>query len=120
VHRYPRTARVNEVLREVLAEALERLADTDERLALLTVTAVNIDPDLRRANVLFASLTEEAHDALDEVRILLQAAVGRQVRLKSTPQLSFSADPAVATGQRIEDILRQLPSPEQRDPGEAG
>ena len=38
--RYPRSARVNEVLREVLAEALERLADADERLALLTITGV--------------------------------------------------------------------------------
>jgi ribosome-binding factor A len=115
--RYPRSARVNEVLREVLAEALERLADGDERLALLTVTAVQTDPDLRRARVLFASLEGDASEALEEVRVKLQAEVGRQVRLKWTPHLSFAADPAVSTGQRVEDVLRRLRS---TDGGEDG
>jgi len=106
--RYPRTARVNEVVREVLAEELERLADTDERIDLLTVTAVKVDPDLRRATVMLASLSEPAKEALEEDRVRLQAAIGRQLRMKRTPQLSFQVDPAVTTGSRIEDILRGL------------
>ncbi len=106
--RYPRSARVNEVLREVLAEEIERLAELDTRLGLLTVTAVQADPDLRRATVLFAALGDEAAEALGEARVRLQAAVGRQVHLKRTPRLAFGADPAVAAGQRIEDILRDL------------
>lgn len=113
--RYPRSARVNEVLREVLAETLERLADADERLALLTITAVQTDPDLRRAKVLFASLSDEGREALDQVRVRLQATVARQVRLKWTPQLSFDSDPAVSTGQRVEDLLRHLRRPEDTD-----
>lgn len=108
--RYPRSARVNEVIREVLAEALERLADTDERLALLTITAVQTDPDLRRAKVLFASIGDEGREALDQARVRLQATLAQQVRLKWTPQLSFGPDPAVATGQRVEDLLRELRS----------
>jgi ribosome-binding factor A len=107
-HRYPRTARVNEVLREVIAEELERLADGDPRLGLLTVTQVEAEPDLRHATVLLASLPDEVAEALAEHRVRLQAAVGRQVRLKRTPQLAFEADPAVATGQRVEDIPRGL------------
>jgi ribosome-binding factor A len=113
--RYPRSARVNEVLREVLAETLERLADADERLALLTITAVQTDPDLRRAKVLFASLGDEGREALDQVRVRLQATVARQVRLKWTPQLSFDSDPAVSTGQRVEDLLRHMRRPEDTD-----
>jgi ribosome-binding factor A len=114
--RYPRSARVNEVLREVLAEALERLADADERLALLTITAVQTDPDLRRAKVLFASLGDEGREALEQIRIRLQATLAQQVRLKWTPQLSFGPDPAVSTGQRVEDLLRGL----RRDDGADG
>jgi ribosome-binding factor A len=106
--RYPRTARINEVLREVIAEELERLADEDTRLDLLTVTHVEAEPDLRHATVLLASLPDEAVEALGEHRVGIQAAIGRQVRLKRTPQLAFEADPAVATGQRVEDILRGL------------
>src|SRR4051794_25981009 len=108
VHRYPRAVRVNEVLREVLAEELERLSDADDRLGLLTVTAVNVDPDLRHATVLLASITEAARQALEEDRVRLQSAVARQLRLKRTPQLSFEVDPAITTGARIEDILRGL------------
>ena len=106
--RYPRTARINELLREVLAEELERLLDEDPRLGLLTVTAVHADPDLRHATVFLSSLPDEAATALAEHRIALQAVVGRQVRLKRTPQLAFEADPAVASGQRVEEILRGL------------
>ena len=109
--RYPRTARVNELVREVVAEELERLLGDDERLALLTVTHVEVTPDLRRATVLLSSLPEGAEAALQENRARLQAAIGRQARLKRTPQLSFGADPAVATGQRVEELLRALDEP---------
>jgi ribosome-binding factor A len=110
--RYPRTARINELLREVIAEELERLEDDDPRLGLLTVTAVQAQPDLRQAIVLLSSLPDEAAAALGEHRVALQAAVGRQVRLKRTPQLAFEADPAVSSGQRVEDILRGLTAAE--------
>ena len=106
--RYPRTARVNEVLREIVAEELERIGGEDDRLYLSTVTAVEADPDLRQATVLLASVSEEAAVALEENRIAIQAAIGRQVRLKRTPKLAFEPDPAIASGQRVEDILRGL------------
>ena len=53
---YPRTARVNELVREILGDALERL--DDDRLQLVTVTHVHVDPDLRHAVVEFSSLGE--------------------------------------------------------------
>jgi ribosome-binding factor A len=106
--RYPRVARVNELLREVLAEAIERMADSDERLAMLTVTAVQTDPDLRQAKVMFDSLPDPAREALGDARLRLQALIGSQVRMKWTPLLSFVADPAVASGRRVEDILKEL------------
>jgi ribosome-binding factor A len=106
---YARTARVNEVLRQVLAEHLERMEELDERLGMLTITAVQCDPDLRRALVLLASMDETQAQALDDARVRLQAAISQEVRIKRTPLLRFAADPAVAAGQRIEDILRDLP-----------
>jgi ribosome-binding factor A len=105
---YPRTVRVNEILREVLADALERMEDLDERLGLLTVTAVECEPDLRHAVVYFSSLNKEEATALAESRIRLQGAIASEVRFKRTPQLRFAADPAVEAGQRVDDILRSL------------
>jgi ribosome-binding factor A len=107
-HRYPRVSRVNQVVQEVLAEELERRSDTDERLSLLTVTGVTVDPDLRHAVVYLSSMGQDAADALEEHRVALQAAVGRQTRLKRTPRLSFEVDPAVVHGAAVEEALRRL------------
>jgi len=105
---YPRALRVNEVLREVLAEELERLADADERLRLLTVTAVDTSADLRHAVVYVSTLEPEASEALEERRAQLQRHVARQVRMKRTPRLRFAADPAVAAARRVDEVLRRL------------
>jgi ribosome-binding factor A len=105
--RYPRTARVNELCREILAEELERL--DDDRLQLVTITHVDVDPDLRHARVEFSSLGEgedEAIEAFGEYRVKLQAAIGRQARLKRTPELRFVVDEVIERGARIEELLR--------------
>ena len=108
---YPRALRVNQVVRQVLAEELERLADADERLRLLTITSVETTPDLRNATVYLSTLGEEAAEALEERRLQLQGLVGRQMRIKRTPRLSFVADPAVASGAAVEEALRRIRAP---------
>ncbi len=105
---YPRIARVNELLREVLAEELERLSDNDERLGLLTVTGVETTADLSRAVVYLSTLGEAASEALEAHRAELQHSIATQVRMKRTPHLEFASDPAVAQGQRVEEILRRV------------
>jgi ribosome-binding factor A len=108
---YPRTARVNELLREILAESLEVI--DDERIGLLTITGVRVDKDLKHAVVFYDSLEGEEGDeqvlaVLGELRVRLQASIGRQARLRNTPELTFKPDPAVRGGARIEDLLREL------------
>jgi len=105
-HRYPRTARVNHVIQEVVADELERI--DDDRLGLLTVTGVQVDPDLRHAVVWLSSLSSTGEEVLAKHRVRLQGAIARQMRLKRTPELRFRADPAIETAQRVEDILRGL------------
>jgi ribosome-binding factor A len=92
----------------VLAEEIERLADADERLRLVTITEVDTAPDLRHATVFLSSLTDDSTEALVERRPQLQRALGRPVRMKRTPQLEFAVDPAVVAGSRVEDVLRRI------------
>jgi ribosome-binding factor A len=101
---------LNSVIGEVIANALERIGDDDDRLGLLTVTAVKTDPDMRHATVFFASLRPEVADALGEHRHELQAAIGRSARMKRTPLLQFLPDPGVAAGERVEEALRRIHS----------
>jgi ribosome-binding factor A len=109
-HRYPRSARVGETLREIIAEELVRIGD--ERLEFVTVTGIDVDNELNRAHVFYDSLAGEDGDeeiiaALGEHRARLQSSIGRQIRAKKTPILDFQPDDALRSAQRIDDILRE-------------
>jgi ribosome-binding factor A len=109
-HRYPRSARVGETLREIVAEELVRI--DDERLEFVTVTGIEVDNELNRAHVFFDSLAgEDADDeiieALGDHRARLQSSIGRQIRAKKTPILDFRPDVALRSAERIDHILRE-------------
>jgi ribosome-binding factor A len=115
--RYPRTARLNEVMLEVLADELERMSDP--RLELVTLTGVDVSRDLAHAKVYYSTLTATAVDerdsipddvatALHSAGSHLRGVVGRQMRIRQVPRLEFALDPGIVSGQRIEDILREI------------
>jgi ribosome-binding factor A len=102
-------------VRETLAENLERMEDP--RLELVTITGVEVSPDLRHATVFYSALGDHDPAIADRLRAAarhLQAALGREVRLKYVPKLHFREDPAIEAGQRIEAILRDLDSQKNR------
>ena len=109
--RYPRTARLNELLHEILAEELERLED--DRLELVTVMHVVVEPDLHHAIVTVDTPEGEERDeavltALDEHRIRLQKAIARQAKLKRTPILSFVPDAVERNAAHLEAVLHDI------------
>jgi len=116
--KYPRTARVNEVMLEVLADELERMSDP--RLELVTFTGVDVSRDLAHATVYYSTLgatttatsAEEveagAAAALRAAGSHLRGVVGRQMRIRQVPRLDFAVDPGIVNGQRIEEILREI------------
>ena len=111
-HGYPRTARLSEVLREVIADDLTRI--DDERLELVTITAIDVDPEMNRAIVYFDSMFGESGDqgvidALNEHRARLQASINRQMHARKTPILSFRPDEVIRSAARIEELLRRQP-----------
>lgn len=111
-HGYPRTARLSEVLREVIADELIKI--DDERLDMVTVTAIDVDSEMNRAIVYFDSLFGEEGDqgvidALSEFRPRLQASINRQMHARKTPILSFRPDEVIRSAARIEELLRQQP-----------
>ena len=116
----PRMRKVNELLREILAEEVTEL--TDPRIGFLTITGVDTAPNLRTATVFFSVLgDEEARDATGEAlthaHSRLQRAIATQARLKYTPVLEFKPDVAIEQGLRINEILHHLH--DEEDHGEA-
>jgi len=110
---FSRTDRVSELVREIVASELERIGD--ERLELVTVTAVNVDSSLERADVFYSALQAESEDrsdevaeALEEVRWPIQTVVNKEVRARRTPQIRFRPDQVLSSALRIDEILRDL------------
>jgi ribosome-binding factor A len=106
-----RMRRVNESVRQVLAEALVELQDP--RIGLVTVTGVETSPDLRHATVYVSVLGSEKKRAaslrgLEAAHGLLQARLGRELRMKRTPQLAFEYDPSVERGVRMTQLIDEL------------
>lgn len=120
-HRYPRTARLKELLHQIVADEIERI--DDDRLELVTVMSVEVEPDLRHATIYVDTPTgadrdEEMLEALHEHRVRLQAAIARQARIKRTPLLAFRADEVERAAGRLESLLRDLDRTDDPDPAE--
>ena len=102
---------------EVLADELERMSDP--RLELVTLTGVDVTRDLAYATVYYSTLAATAADRAGVVGRAggrrasraaphLRGLVGRQMRIRQVPKLTFEPDPGIIAGQRIEEILRGI------------
>jgi ribosome-binding factor A len=103
--------RVNEAVRETLAEAVGELKDP--RIGFVTVTGVQTSPDLRHAVVYVSVLGSERKRTkslagLDAAHGVLQARLAQELRMKRTPQLTFQYDPSVEQGVRMSKLIDEL------------
>ena len=114
---YPRTARLNELLREIAgrrARAHRRRAARPGRPSPPSRST----PTCARPAVFFDSLSGEAGDAevleaLGEARVRLQAAIGRQARVKRTPRAGVPAPiRPCSAGDRIDATSCDEPLPD--------
>jgi len=108
---YPRKLRINVQLQRELT-ALIREDLTDPRVAGVTVTGVDVAPDLRNAKVTFSLLgpdeqLKQAVKALNRAHGKLRHELGLRLRLRSVPQLHFTADDALREGDRVQALIRE-------------
>ena len=107
----PRVERVSEEVREVLAEEIPKLKDP--RVGFVTLTGVKLTADLRRAWAFYTALGDDRERAATRAGLRsatphLRAAIGRQVRLKFTPELEFEEDDSLERSARIDRLIEEL------------
>ncbi|MYF25925.1 MAG: ribosome-binding factor A [Acidimicrobiia bacterium] len=115
-----RIRRVNEILREVIAEECRNLKDP--RIGFLTVTGVSTSPDLRNAEVYYTVLGDDEAEASTAEALQSAAPPGPaagwpQGRMKYLPRFVLVPAPAVAHARRIEEILRGMDQTEETEAG---
>jgi ribosome-binding factor A len=106
-----RMRRVNEVVREVIGDAISTELD-DPRIGFVTVTSVDTSPDLRTARVFVSVLGDEddRESTLAGLRAshgVLQATIAREMRIKRTPTLTFHYDEGPERGVRLSRLLEE-------------
>jgi ribosome-binding factor A len=108
-----RVERVNSLLVEVIAEVVMREVKDPRIPGLITITRVEISPDLRQAKVFFSVIGDEKTKKLT-LQILQEAAgyiaitASKKVVLKYFPQLTFKIDDTLEKHQRIDDLLKKI------------
>lgn len=113
-----RMRRVNESVKEVLAELLPELKDP--RIGFVTITEVRTSADLRHAEVFYTVLSDDpvvqrrTEEGLSSAAPLMRRELGARLRMKHVPGLEFVHDPLPGQARRIERLLEGEPEDDHR------
>lgn len=107
-----RPERVGELIRQAVGEFLTGNV-RDPRIGFVTVTSVEVSPDLSHANVrvsVMGSDEEKARslEGLASAARYLRAQLARELRLRTSPELHFHLDRGIEHAQRIDRVLKEL------------
>jgi ribosome-binding factor A len=107
-----RQRRVAELIQEELGTFLERHVD-DPSLEWVTVTAVEVTPDLQLARVYFSVIGDEdrrreAQQGLERASGYLRRELASALQLRLVPELRFFYDDSLDRGRRIDELLEEI------------
>jgi len=110
-----RPERVADQIRGELAMLLAREVH-DPGIGFITLTRVQISPDLQMARVYYTALGDDkartaTAQALERAAPFLRRQIGSRLRLRRTPDLKFVYDPSIEGQDRIEQLLNELRRP---------
>ncbi len=106
-----RQQRVQEILRSALNEILIRGESKSHLLdeSIITITYVDISPDLRNANFMFIPQNLNQIDKFllefNSVKKVIRKKIAEKVQLKYVPEISFCFDESIIETEKIEKIL---------------
>jgi ribosome-binding factor A len=114
-----RPDRVGDQIRQELSELLSRGEVHDPGIGFITLTRVQVTPDLQLARVYYTTMGDQSARkdtarALQRATPFLRRQVGGRLQLRRVPELEFRFDESVAHQDRIEQILRDLHAEEAK------
>jgi ribosome-binding factor A len=117
-----RTERVADQIRSEIASLLARDVH-DPGVGFVTITRVQVTPDLQQARVYYTVLGDDnsrssTSRALGRAAPFLRRQIGSRLRLKRAPELEFLYDESIAGQERIERLLNEIRAAER--PADAG
>ena len=109
-----RTERIAEQILSEVAHVL-RSETTDPRIGLVTITRVDVAPDLSHALVFWSALSSDDPEAIQRIEAGLESAasflrrrLAQELPLRRMPELRFRFDPSLALGSQTLRVLREI------------
>jgi ribosome-binding factor A len=107
-----RAHRVGEQMKKELSDIIIRELK-DPRVTFVTVTGVDVTGDLQQAKVFISVLgsdeqKESTLQGLSKAKGFIRSEIGKRIRLRKTPEITFEMDQSVEYGNRIESLLSDL------------
>ena len=107
--------RANRVAEEIKREITQMLRDEikDPRVGFITVTGVEVTSDIRYAKVFVsvygdAESQEQSLEALEKARGFVRSEIGKRIRLRYAPEISFKLNSSIEYGARIMKLLAEV------------
>lgn len=113
-----RTSRVAEQMKKELGEIVNQKLK-DPRIGFVTITDVSLTNDLSQATVYVSVLGNEDEkvqtlEGLQKATGFIRSEIGRRIRIRKVPEITFSFDDAHEYGNRIDSILQKLKQEEEK------
>ncbi|RLB07474.1 MAG: 30S ribosome-binding factor RbfA [Deltaproteobacteria bacterium] len=110
--RFKRSEKVGDLIREEVSQILIRELK-DPRIGFITITRVAVSDDLRAAKIYYSVFggereKEESFKGLESAKGYIKRELGRRVRLKYMPDITFVFDDSLEYSSHIEELLRGI------------
>ncbi len=117
-----RKERLNERIKELISELVSNRIK-DPRIGLVTITSVSVTPDFATAKVYFTvmgdeTVRSETRKGLESAKNYLRMAVGRELKLRQSPELRFAYDETLDRAMRIGEVIDGMRRKENLGKGE--
>jgi ribosome-binding factor A len=106
-----RRGRINDEVQKELAAILRDVKDPRVSGAFVSVTAVDVTPDLKFAKIYYSSLRgdkKELAKGLKAATGYIRSQIAQRLNLRITPELTFILDDSVAHGAHISKLLNSI------------
>ena len=118
-----RQARLNSLIEQIVSELLQRQIKDPRVHGLVTVTRVEVSPDLSHAKIYVSVMgtEEERRDtmrALEHASGFVRTRLGEELTIRHVPELQFVLDRSIEEGDQVLAILNKLdiPPPPPEEP----
>lgn len=103
-----RPEKLGDLIQRELSQLLQREV-RDPRVGMITITGVDVSPDISHAKVLFTTLSKEhvaeASVGLKRAAGFLRSQLAKRIKLYTTPELRFEYDESVERGDRLSRLI---------------